>query len=92
MLVHGGVGELLNGYQPKVSSDQLVKFSSSPPLGSFIIRMPTDSENVAQLRSYLNHKARIKVSDGRIFIGLFVCTDKDKNTILAHAEEYRGGK
>ncbi|KAJ2961112.1 hypothetical protein NQZ79_g3602 [Umbelopsis isabellina] len=52
--------------------------------------MPTDSENVAQLRSYLNHKARIKVSDGRIFIGLFVCTDKDKNTILAHAEEYRG--
>jgi small nuclear ribonucleoprotein (snRNP)-like protein len=54
--------------------------------------MPTDSSNVAQLRSYLNHKARIKVSDGRIFIGLFVCTDKDKNTILAHAEEYRGGK
>lgn len=53
--------------------------------------MPNDTNNVAQLRSYLNHKARIKVSDGRIFIGLFVCTDKDKNTILAHAEEYRGG-
>ncbi|KAI9285056.1 hypothetical protein BC943DRAFT_324411 [Umbelopsis sp. AD052] len=52
--------------------------------------MPNDTSNVAQLRSYLNHKARIKVSDGRIFIGLFVCTDKDKNTILAHAEEYRG--
>lgn len=53
--------------------------------------MATDTDNIAQLRGYLNHKARIAITDGRVFIGTFVCTDKQKNIILAHTTEYRGG-
>jgi small nuclear ribonucleoprotein (snRNP)-like protein len=52
----------------------------------------TDISNVHLLRSYLNFKARIEISDGRIFIGTFVCIDKQKNIILAQAEEHRQGK
>lgn len=53
--------------------------------------MDTDTDNIARLRGYLNHKARIAITDGRVFIGTFVCTDKQKNIILAHTTEYRGG-
>ncbi|KAI8640873.1 hypothetical protein BD408DRAFT_313262, partial [Parasitella parasitica] len=35
--------------------------------------------------------SRIRITDGRIFIGTFVCIDKEKNIILAHTEELRGG-
>ncbi|KAJ8662664.1 hypothetical protein O0I10_001628 [Lichtheimia ornata] len=52
--------------------------------------MDTDTDNIARLRGYLNHKARIAITDGRVFIGTFVCTDKQKNIILAHTTEYRG--
>ncbi|CAO3614050.1 unnamed protein product [Cunninghamella blakesleeana] len=49
----------------------------------------TDIDKVNLLRSYLNFKARIQITDGRVFIGTFVCIDKQKNIILAQAEEFR---
>jgi small nuclear ribonucleoprotein (snRNP)-like protein len=54
--------------------------------------MVADTENIRKLNSYLNFKSRIKITDGRTFIGTFVCIDKEKNIILAHTEEFRGGK
>ena len=54
--------------------------------------MPQDTPNITRLRSYLNLKARVRVSDGRVFVGTFVCTDKEQNVILAHTEEFNGGK
>lgn len=54
--------------------------------------MMAKTDNIKQLASYLNFKSRIKITDGRIFIGTFVCIDKEKNIILVHTEEYRGGK
>lgn len=54
--------------------------------------MVAKTDNIKQLTSYLNFKSRIKITDGRIFIGTFVCIDKEKNIILVHTEEYRGGK
>lgn len=53
--------------------------------------MVANTENIRRLNSYLNFKARIKITDGRTFIGTFVCIDKEKNIILAHTEEFRGG-
>ncbi|KAI8364580.1 hypothetical protein BD560DRAFT_402795 [Blakeslea trispora] len=49
-----------------------------------------DTENIRKLQSYLNFKSRVRISDGRVFIGTFVCIDKDKNMILAQTEEFRG--
>ncbi|KAI9015868.1 hypothetical protein CLU79DRAFT_765030 [Phycomyces nitens] len=54
--------------------------------------MVADTENIQRLRTYLNFKTRIQTTDGRTFIGVFVCVDKDKNIILAHTEEFRGGE
>ncbi|OBZ81335.1 N-alpha-acetyltransferase 38, NatC auxiliary subunit [Choanephora cucurbitarum] len=54
--------------------------------------MVADTENIRKLESYLNFKSRVRISDGRVFIGTFVCIDKDKNIILAHTEEFRGNE
>ncbi|KAF8928116.1 hypothetical protein BGZ47_001809 [Haplosporangium gracile] len=48
-----------------------------------------DKPSVAQLRSLLNRTTRIKITDGRLFIGQFMCVDHSKNIILSAAHEYR---
>lgn len=52
----------------------------------------TDSLNVQELRSYLHLKARVTVTDGRMFCGTFTCVDKQKNIILANSDEFRKGE
>ncbi|KAI8093948.1 hypothetical protein BDF21DRAFT_331112 [Thamnidium elegans] len=49
-----------------------------------------ETDKIKQLTSYLNFKSRVKITDGRTFIGTFVCIDKEKNIILAHTEEFLG--
>lgn len=41
-----------------------------------------------KLKSWLNNTIRIKMSDGRILIGMFVCTDADANVILGLTSEF----
>ncbi|KAG9066539.1 hypothetical protein KI688_012447 [Linnemannia hyalina] len=41
------------------------------------------------MRSLLNQTTRIKITDGRLFIGQFMCIDHSKNIILSAAYEYR---
>ncbi|KAF9120280.1 hypothetical protein BGW39_011528 [Mortierella sp. 14UC] len=48
-----------------------------------------DKPSVAQLRSLLNRTTRIKITDGRLFVGQFMCIDHSKNIILSAAHEYR---
>ncbi|XP_077991381.1 N-alpha-acetyltransferase 38, NatC auxiliary subunit-like isoform X2 [Glandiceps talaboti] len=40
------------------------------------------------LRSWLNKRMKISMTDGRTLIGTFLCTDKDRNVILGSCEEY----
>lgn len=42
------------------------------------------------LRGLLNHNQSMKIclSDGRVLIGIFLCTDKDSNVILGSCAEY----
>ncbi|TPX44785.1 hypothetical protein SeLEV6574_g04286, partial [Synchytrium endobioticum] len=47
--------------------------------------------NIEQVRSYLHHKCRVTISDGREFVGYFVCVDKQKNMILSATEEHIQG-
>ncbi|KAJ8977763.1 hypothetical protein NQ317_001673 [Molorchus minor] len=46
------------------------------------------SLGAVKLRSWLNKSFRIEMTDGRILIGIFVCTDRDANVILASCSEY----
>ncbi|XP_055617950.1 N-alpha-acetyltransferase 38, NatC auxiliary subunit-like [Toxorhynchites rutilus septentrionalis] len=41
-----------------------------------------------KLKSWLNKSFRIKITDGRILIGKFVCTDADANVILDMTSEF----
>ena len=46
------------------------------------------SEGRRNLTSWLNKNMKIKLTDGRVLIGIFLCTDKDANVILGTCAEY----
>ena len=39
------------------------------------------------LKSYLNKRMKVKLSDGRYVVGDLLCTDKDMNIVLGNCEE-----
>lgn len=41
-----------------------------------------------RLRSWLNQHLRIKMTDGRVLTGAFLCTDRDANVILGSCSEF----
>ena len=41
-----------------------------------------------KLSSYLGSQMKVVISDGRILIGEFMCTDKERNLILGNCDEY----
>lgn len=41
-----------------------------------------------KLESWLNKNMRIEMTDGRVLIGIFLCTDRDRNVILGSCAEY----
>lgn len=47
---------------------------------------------VSLLRSYLNKRMRVVISDGRVVDGNFLCTDKDRNMVLGNCEEYSSAR
>lgn len=47
-----------------------------------------DALGKKKLRSWLNRYLRIKMTDGRILTGAFLCTDRDANVILGLCSEY----
>lgn len=53
------------------------------------IRKPLNmSPGAVQLRKWLNKTLKIEMSDGRVLIGVFLCTDRDANVILGSCSEY----
>lgn len=50
---------------------------------------PEDESAVKQkLRYWLNRHLRIKMTDGRVLTGAFLCTDRDANVILGACSEF----
>lgn len=41
-----------------------------------------------KLSSYLGNQMKVVISDGRVLIGEFMCTDKERNLILGNCDEY----
>jgi small nuclear ribonucleoprotein (snRNP)-like protein len=44
------------------------------------------------LTSLLNEKLKIVISDGRYFLGILTCVDKDANIVLVNVQEWIGEK
>lgn len=52
-------------------------------------KTPEDENRSKQLlRSWLNKTLKIVMSDGRILIGVFLCTDREGNLILGGCQEF----
>lgn len=45
-----------------------------------------------KLRNWLNKTLRVEMSDGRVLIGIFLCTDREANIILGSCAEYLPGE
>ncbi|XP_054711427.1 N-alpha-acetyltransferase 38, NatC auxiliary subunit-like [Uloborus diversus] len=41
-----------------------------------------------KLESWLNRNMRIEMTDGRTLVGIFLCTDRERNIILGSCAEY----
>lgn len=64
---------------------------STPESGTVSTQLSSLSEELQSrqnLEGWLNRFMRIKMTDGRILIGAFVCTDRDRNIILGSCDEY----
>ena len=48
----------------------------------------TETPEKQRLRCWLNKNLRIEMSDGRILVGAFLCTDRDSNIILSSCAEF----
>ncbi|KAM4611690.1 N-alpha-acetyltransferase 38, NatC auxiliary subunit isoform 1-T1 [Polymixia lowei] len=50
--------------------------------------LPSSSQARLKLEGLLNKNMRIRMTDGRTLVGLFLCTDRDCNVILGSAQEF----
>ncbi|CAH2041449.1 unnamed protein product, partial [Iphiclides podalirius] len=55
---------------------------------SEVIKDNGEIDGKAKLRKWLNMNFRIEMTDGRVLIGVFLCTDRDANVILGACSEY----
>ncbi|ENN72979.1 hypothetical protein HUJ04_005417 [Dendroctonus ponderosae] len=51
-------------------------------------RIINTSTGASKLRSWLNKTLKIRMTDGRTLLGVFLCTDRDANIILGSCSEY----
>ena len=43
-----------------------------------------------QINDWLNKPMRVSIIDGRVLVGVLLCTDRDQNLILGNCNEYIG--
>ena len=48
----------------------------------------SSTDGKGKLRNWLNRKMKIEMSDKRVLIGIFLCTDNHRNVILGSCLEY----
>ncbi len=44
--------------------------------------------HVLAIKKWLNKSMKVKITDGRVLVGVFLCTDKHSNIILGSCLEY----
>ena len=81
---------------PSASDGQVIPSTAGDPhLSSSAAPMDAaggGSRHVATLRKLLFRRMLVGVNDGRYFLGLFHCVDKQGNIILQDAVEYRSAR
>ena len=57
-------------------------------LSACINRMKISDDPRSRLKSWLGQILKIVITDERVIVGCFVCTDRDGNVILENSWEY----
>ncbi|PSN37456.1 N-alpha-acetyltransferase 38-B [Blattella germanica] len=78
------------------STPESVTATESPPDSDIEKEVKTMSTTLSEsgtpgkqkLSSWLNKNFKIEMTDGRVLIGVFLCTDRDGNVILGSCGEY----
>jgi len=66
-----------------------IGMTSEPPMMVMKSEQEEDEEkNLRFLKSLLNKTLKIQLSDLRVVIGVFLCTDRDSNVILGQCQEF----
>ncbi|XP_054262287.1 N-alpha-acetyltransferase 38-B, NatC auxiliary subunit-like isoform X1 [Macrosteles quadrilineatus] len=68
---------------------QLASYKSKHENDDTPVKNPDEiAEGKQKLQSWINKHMKIEMTDGRILIGMFLCTDRDGNVILGSCSEY----
>ncbi|KAH8289515.1 hypothetical protein KR054_006669, partial [Drosophila jambulina] len=51
--------------------------------------VPSTTAGRRTLQEWLGRPMRLKITDGRILVGFFACTDRDVNILLTKCRSYR---
>lgn len=63
-------------------------YEETDKLEASLNRMTISDEPRFKLRSWLGKILKVIITDGRVIVGCFVCTDREGNTILENSWEY----
>ncbi|KAH8245272.1 hypothetical protein KR032_007684, partial [Drosophila birchii] len=50
--------------------------------------VPSTTQGRSSLQQWLGRPMRLKITDGRILVGLFACTDRDVNILMTNCKSY----
>lgn len=76
--------------KPEASEDSTQTQSAIDDPGS---KKPVNmKQGVVKIREWLNKTVKVQMSDKRVLIGVFLCTDRDANIILGSCAEYLPGE
>lgn len=64
------------------------KSEQTEELDALMSRMTISDEPRSKLRSWLGNILKVSITDKRVIVGCFVCTDREGNTILESSWEY----
>ncbi|GAB6019079.1 N-alpha-acetyltransferase 38, NatC auxiliary subunit [Chamberlinius hualienensis] len=68
--------------------DEFIEENEQEDLPDNVKEPTVKSSERLRLESWLNKNMRIEMSDGRLLIGIFLCTDQARNVILGSCHEY----
>ncbi|XP_061664114.1 N-alpha-acetyltransferase 38, NatC auxiliary subunit isoform X2 [Syngnathoides biaculeatus] len=76
-----------SGRKPQKKNPQMAAIEENGP-PTHDQRDVSSSQAREKLQGLLNKNMRIRMTDGRTLVGLFLCTDRDCNIILGSAQEF----
>ncbi|CAF1476689.1 unnamed protein product, partial [Didymodactylos carnosus] len=76
-----------------IAESELIRCDDNVPItkDEHIEKLDTSVDQAKkQIKEWLNKPIRVAITDGRVLVGILLCTDRDQNIILGNCNEYIG--